>query len=995
MNCLTPPAKGINVLAGLAQPPSRDAPLNNLNQVWLKMTQSLQKGSVMVCGGDFIGATQGCLLTDTTTNHGALTTTAKEAAGWNVNPDSNKVCSTPQELHDCKCGDTTNGDCKPDGSIKKGTLSQCICPCPAGEMKYPPGTDDSNLLQACIDAMKRGAKIVFLDDGNFLNHIYPGGKDTRDYECITLQNASNNLPLGGDGGFYWYFYAPPDAIGVVTHAKVCAAYHDTGTDKPWLSTILGSFNPSFPISLTFEMATVVVGYLSDPVMEMFGYVTFDVMTNIVNFQYSKNDVYIKGGVWDKNKKGGAAQGMCPSNMNSKYANHCTIPPSSSNDAFGFLQPWHNIGQSLKADMKQAAPWWTKLAKGPWKESYTGPMYGEKTFYQDGDIKTDVNFCGLKFCGDGIDKYGSTDEQRIIFTDKDVVVRVGMTPSARFPRFNYGLQLINELMADTKEYFKVGIMTSFADDPGEFATTVMDANWVLGPGYKLPKRDGYNSNVTTGQMLTLTRKGLPIYVMQKPDTQLVKEAPCAFECKDGTCSVSDVKSGPFENKNPYPHPTNTCYTIYGEPKTGSCAWGSPGFTSSTDYGNWNIASYCGAPGDDTKEACVCNSTASGKKRTPGVWTPSTAEMKPSCFDSLSTCKSVCEGDTKENYTKTRCDSRDVANWVGAISRSWPNGEIPDGTGRLVNWLHGRDKIGVMSHTGSVETPRTKFEVGMPPNLAPMSKLGNDQLNTVSPTNPYPIFYRWYKSGLHWKFYMNESSMIFSTQHPNHFFYSDSITGTTMGYDIRWSNCPGMIAYYDQLFNYVWKYDTIQLDGMDPAYPIAGGICYGAPTPSNSPQNGCASGLYFSKNPYLPPLCSGAAGDNCCDIPGSSNLDGACYPGGQGRAKNAGFKCEQKDGKYSCEEDNTNSPQYKTKDDCMAACKKKPGPGPSSKPGPNPKSPGPKPPGPKPPSPRPPSRGGSGGWPTGKKVLVGVGGAVAFVLIVVGLLYIFRPRMFIRR
>ena len=968
MDCLKPPETGINVLSGLAQPPSRGAPLNNLNQVWLKMTQSLNKGDVMVCGGDFIQASEGCFLTKATTGDvGYLTVTADTAASWNVNPDSNTVCTSKQDLYNC-----TNGD---DG--KGGKLSQCICPCPAGKMKYPPDSDDYDLLQASIDAMKRGAKIVFLDDGNFLAGVYPDNKKNRDYESLILQKASNDLPAGSGGGFYWYFYAPPYAGGIMTHAKVCTTFHDLQSSKPWMSTILGSFNPSYPISLTFEMATVAVGYLKNPVMEMFGYVVFDIMTNIVNFQYSTKNSnyksYMTGAVWDKTKGGGAAQGACHSNYNSQYSNYCTISPASSGDAQGFMQPWYNIGQALGVTITpgKGATWWSNLADGPWKDSSTGPIFGEKTYFQDGDIKTDVHFCGLKFCGPGINSYGETDEQRVVFTDKDVVVRVGMTPTQRFPRFNYGLQLINELLANTKKYLKVGIMTSFADYPGGYnpdptdptASPVMDPDWVLGPVNNLPQRNGYSQkDVTTGQMLTLVHKGLPMYVMQKPQSSVTKKVPCAFECKDGTCSVSSVKEGPFQDPTTY-EPTNDCYTIHGAVKTGTCTTpGTYGLNKTQDLGNWNISSTCGSPGSDTEAACVCTKTSTGAPRTPGVWTPSTATMQPSCFDSLTSCKKVCGGDTKEGYTKTRCSSYDDAKWISAKSRTWENGAIPGSTGMLVNWLHGRAWIGDYYK-------RSDFEKGMNPAEGPMSNLENGTLASVSATNPYPIFYRWYKSGFHWKFYMNERSMIFSTQHPTKYFYSDSLTVTPMGYDIRWSNCPGMIAYYDQIFNYIWKFDTIQLDGVDPAYPKSGGICFGAPQPSTSPQNDCAAGLYFSKNPYLPPLCSDGAGKSCCDVPGASNLDGACYPGGQGKVKGSGFKCVTNNGKYYCDVDNTANPQYKTKEECLKACKKGGGGGHGG-------------------------GGHGGGWSTGKKVLVGVGATLALILIVVGLLIILRPQMFKR-
>ena len=934
-----PEAHTIHVMAGNSEPQKNSA-LNNLNQVWLKMTQSLTAGDVMVCGGDFVQCTsESCFLgPDPDPAHGVLTVTAEEAAKWNVNPNSNKACTTDAEMSQCATGSFMNSAPTP---YMENRLSQCICPCSPGKMKYPPGKDDSTLLNACISAMKRGAKIVFLDDSNFIAGIYPDNKKGRDFSNVTLQHASNQITGDNGGGFYWYYYSPPDAGGIMTHAKLCATFHATDTTKPWLTTILGSFNPSYPMSLTFEIATVATGYLQNPVMECFGYSIFDIMTNIVNFTYAidlKNPDggYHTGKVWNPTATpgpGGYAQKGCPKNQTSRwnkdhpYSNYCTIPPSSKDDPHGFLQPWYNVGVALGAlEMNTFPPvpatWWKGITDTHWKEqgnwAESGAMFGETTFYKTDDVlTTNLDFCGLKFCGDSINKWGETNEQRISFHEKNVVVRVGMTPTLRFPRFNYGLQLINELIASTKKYLKVGLMTSFANNPGgtaaESVPSVMDYGWPLGPGSTLPAQPGYDQNslkattpVKNGQMLTLLKKGLPLYVIQKPMIHS-HDIPCAYDCNDGQCTAVPAKAHqPFVGPNGW-SPTNRCYDIHGNVKTGYCS-GDPKYTQNSqevdDRGNWGINPYkCGLPGSDTKEACECdehwwweNGEAKTSKRTPGKWHEGSfqADDTMACYDSLSDCKNSCENYSKEAYTKKWCSDSDNAKWISAQSQSWVDGQVEGGTAGLVNWLQGRDKLHICTfddktdpgHKMCINTTITsqELEKGVPTPTEkhlPQSRLNpSGELRPISADNPYPIFYRWYKSGLHWKFYMNESHLLFSTQHPSKFFYTDTSTGPTMGYDIRWSNCPQMVSYYDQVFNYVWEFDTIQMDGVDPAYPKDDGICYAkVSSTSHTQQGNCASGMYYSKQKYLPPICSQ---EDCCSWSDENNVNGPCYPGGKGKS-----------------------------------------------------------------------------------------------------------------
>ena len=59
-------------------------------------------------------------------------------------------------------------------------------------------------------------------------------------------------------------------------------------------------------------------------------------------------------------------------------------------------------------------------------------------------------------------------------------------------------------------------------------------------------------------------------------------------------------------------------------------------------------------------------------------------------------------------------------------------------------------------------------------------------------------------LHWKFYMNESSILISTQHPLNWFYncSDGTNVGTIGYDIKIKGSSKIIEYFNNVYQYFW-------------------------------------------------------------------------------------------------------------------------------------------------------------------------------------------------
>ena len=901
MNCLQSPKdkNTVNVIAGLSGSSStyNPLPLNNLNDLWIKNLEKLQSGDIMVCGGDFIqsASPDACFLgKDQKDPTGSLTVTAATAATWKVNADYDHVCSSDSELYSCNHGAT---------GINKQRVgtSQCICPCINCENLTDEKKCKSNmscdwngknctlstyasnldLLTACNSAMQRGVKIVFMDDMFFLSDIYADNKRGHDFTFITLQHYSDTLdvkknPACKGGGFYWYMYGQQgksinNGFFLRTHAKVTSFYFIGPSHKnKYFSSIQGSFNPSYPISLTFENAVNVVGLLENEFIKASAYFVFDELTHVISFAYTSDP-----SLGPRRYYTGLGNSPCPPSSewasNNTTPNHCNIPPCSSGDRHGFLQPWFMIANALgisgfnptsgePGQPPQPAAWWKSLNGTIWASSdanTTGyyPVFGEDVFNKPLTIPT-VQFCGLDFTKI---KYGkSIGENRVTFTDSNVVVKFGSSPTQLMGRYYFGLSLLSELMGDANEYVKVGLMQNFLDYPcvgddcgntNKDSTDIIDklaGAWMLGPSTQLPTRG--NDGKTTyypGQMLTLFNKGIPIYAFQK-DISLDPEDMCAFTCDP---SAGKCKVNPPDPSKSFPNQLgNGCFDAYG-----------------------NI----------TGSGCYSDSYACGKKCT-----------------------------TKEGYTgPIKCNGNDYQDYVTSWTRGYNDSDTsPTPYDMMTPWLQGKNPVlGVQTSQLGKQYTGTN---------GPQSKLGNGKLSPVSKTNPYPLFTGWYsqnkekKSGLHWKFYMSEKSILFSTQHPIPVFYSSgdvqnpskpgniyNETYTAMGYDIKWGNCPNMIAYYDQLYNWVWENSVWTFDGLFPSTPSA-------------------------KN-LIPPLCSTLG----CKLSAGKAVggDGSCYAGGKGAGEvhTGGYKCTPGTGKWKdnnfCDPDNSPKPQFSSEAECMAASK----------------------------------------------------------------------------
>ena len=97
--------------------------------------------------------------------------------------------------------------------------------------------------------------------------------------------------------------------------------------------------------------------------------------------------------------------------------------------------------------------------------------------------------------------------------------------------------------------------------------------------------------------------------------------------------------------------------------------------------------------------------------------------------------------------------------------------------------------------------------------PIFVLENQHYNSLNifsiPGANENLYARWWTQAdgpLHWKFYMNENSVLFSTQHPTSFFYncgkySQPYAGT-MGYDLKIDSIS-IANYFSNIFQYQWN------------------------------------------------------------------------------------------------------------------------------------------------------------------------------------------------
>jgi hypothetical protein len=147
----------------------------------------------------------------------------------------------------------------------------------------------------------------------------------------------------------------------------------------------------------------------------------------------------------------------------------------------------------------------------------------------------------------------------------------------------------------------------------------------------------------------------------------------------------------------------------------------------------------------------------------------------------------------------------------------------------------------------------------------------------------LYYKFYmKSAFHWKFLMTDNTIFISTQHPVPFFYEPS--GCTHGYDVSFKNCPNILEYFNNMYNYMWenrsyvtKDELNRLNMTEKEFPkLSGTGCQ----IQNSSQKCCTLGINNVKINYR---------DSDCYINYSQNK--LCSP-------NSRINCSYSNSKIQC-------------------------------------------------------------------------------------------------
>lgn len=261
---IPPPSDSINMSFGMSGPGKQ--PVNNLPQLWLNSVKSLQFQDLLVCSGDFIQACTACCFgKETLSKTGKKMYYPSQPDLENFAKKYNTIacpasCSknmgdktyNPANTTECDIADTTSTNCQECMRNVSSTdiPGSCISGC-YNTSPYPADENDLDLLNELKLALQRGAYICFIVDQDFFINIYPDTKVQLDFVAYQLQAENPD-------NFMWFNIPPGSGMGI--HAKICTAFYwSESRSNKYLFSILGSFNPSFPVSLTCEIAYCITG----------------------------------------------------------------------------------------------------------------------------------------------------------------------------------------------------------------------------------------------------------------------------------------------------------------------------------------------------------------------------------------------------------------------------------------------------------------------------------------------------------------------------------------------------------------------------------------------------------------------------------------------------------------------------------------------------------------------------------------------------------------
>jgi hypothetical protein len=215
-----------------------------MSDVWYKLTENTKKGDIILLGGDFVMACSECCF------------------------KQDECTSVAKKLNTSCCDTACNEQCN--------TCRDCLCKCLPTKWKEP--SNDKDLLKLLIKKLQEGVIVIILDDLIFIDSVYKDNKPKHDYIISNLRLASNgNL----------FIYTIPTTNYVHVHSKILTYFY-VNTESPYMVTSMGSFNPSFPNSLTLEIGLFVTGLMHNPLIQAIGSYMWTISNYIYNLKGPKN-----------------------------------------------------------------------------------------------------------------------------------------------------------------------------------------------------------------------------------------------------------------------------------------------------------------------------------------------------------------------------------------------------------------------------------------------------------------------------------------------------------------------------------------------------------------------------------------------------------------------------------------------------------------------------------------------------------------------------------
>ena len=156
----------LHLIVGLSGPGNQV--INNLNDIFFQMVTKLQEDDVMMLGGDYVQFCSDCCIN-----------ASSDICGGGNYP-STIVSGKKPKSNSCSC----------NNNINSGNIALSCC-----EKNNVYSGKSDVLINETLNAMKRGARIIWIDDLYFLSNVYPDNKPVHDYILQRLKTSDN---------FYYY-----------------------------------------------------------------------------------------------------------------------------------------------------------------------------------------------------------------------------------------------------------------------------------------------------------------------------------------------------------------------------------------------------------------------------------------------------------------------------------------------------------------------------------------------------------------------------------------------------------------------------------------------------------------------------------------------------------------------------------------------------------------------------------------------------------------------